>query len=356
MASIAFNDTVARGKHMLLAVVGTTPQVVSETLYGLMVQRKIQIDEIFVVTTTEGMEKLMAYPRLEDEIGRLCNHYKIKKPLFNVDGNVILAKEESVELHDIRSDRENRLIPNIVCDLVRNKAEDPHATLHCSLAGGRKTMSVAMAFALSLFGRKRDKLYHVLVTKEFEESKKYFPETPDEERQVVLSEVPYIRLREKLPLLKEHPRATFSELAELAQEEIDDLQAIPQLHFDKENCVVEIGEKRIKLQPFDFAFYLFIAKQKKPVPGGKRFSEKNWQELEKIYEDLHPYDGHRERIKKTIEGKDREQRLTKSASNIRRIFRQELGQHLARFYFIESVGGYGKLQYQISLDRRKMRF
>jgi CRISPR-associated protein (TIGR02584 family) len=345
-----------RGSHILFAVTGMTPQVVTETLYALMVQRKLQINEIYVVTTAEGKEKLLSPPSLGHEIIRLCEHYQMIKPSFDPETHVIVAKEESIELHDIRSDRDNKLIPNIICDFVRKKTQDRNTVLHCSLAGGRKTMSVAMAFALSLFGRKHDKLYHVLVSDELEKSKKYFPETLQEEQQIVLSEVPYISLREKLPLLREHPEATFSELVEIAQEGIDELEAIPRLIFDKSNCSVHIGEKKIKLQPFDFAFYLFVAKQKQPVLVGKSFSQKDQEELRRIYISLSPPVGNKERIMKTISGVERAQRLTKSASNVRRILRKELGPKLAPYYEIQSSGEYGKIRYHIELDKSKMQY
>ncbi|MGC8653944.1 MAG: CRISPR-associated ring nuclease, partial [Candidatus Kryptoniota bacterium] len=95
-----------------------TPQVVTETLYALMVQHRVQINEVYVVTTMGGKEKLLSDPSLDDEIRRLYSKYGLTGPSFDPDKHIIIAKEESVELHDIRSDKENKLIPNMICDLV----------------------------------------------------------------------------------------------------------------------------------------------------------------------------------------------------------------------------------------------
>ena len=340
-------------RNILIAVTGITPQVVTETLYSLMAQKNIRIHEIYIVTTADGKEKILSEPTLHSEIKRMCIQYNLQEPAFDPATHIITAKEETVELYDIRSDRENQLMPNIICDFVRKKSQNSNVVLHCSLAGGRKTMSVAMAFALSLFGRRNDKLYHVLVSKEFEQSKKYFPEHKDEEKQIILSEIPYIRLREKLPLLKEHPTATFSELVELAQEGIDELETLPHIVFDKETYSVTVGEKKIKFQPFDFAFYLFIAKQKRPVLGGKQFSDENWEKLKNLYWQISPTK-HRERVSKTIDEKG-EQRLTKSACNIRRIMERELGKQKAQLYAVQCNGEYGKICYEIPLDKSKIK-
>ena len=44
--------------NILIAVSGSTPQILTETLYNLVVQRKIPIDEIYVLTTTHGQAKM----------------------------------------------------------------------------------------------------------------------------------------------------------------------------------------------------------------------------------------------------------------------------------------------------------
>ena len=46
-------------KHKLVAVVGNTPQVMTETFWALHIQRRhVPIDEVYVITTTVGQRNL----------------------------------------------------------------------------------------------------------------------------------------------------------------------------------------------------------------------------------------------------------------------------------------------------------
>lgn len=345
-------------KHILLALTGKTPQVVTETLFGLMIQRRIPIQEVYLATTLEGKRAVLGQlqtPSLKEEIRRLCASRNVKEPIFDLEKSVLVAQEESVELPDIRSDRENRLFPNMITDIIRRLTADERTTLHCSLAGGRKTMSVAMAFALSLFGRQQDKLYHVLVSDRLEASKKFFPETPEEERELTLSEVPYVRMREKLSLLRDHPHASFAQLVETAQMAINDMMYLPDLVIDRANRTLIIGDKQIRLRPLEFAFYLFCAMQKRPVLAGKRFSDEKWKKFLSLYERHSPSYGHRERVRKTVSGNEREKLLTKCFSTIRRVLTERLGKELASHYAVSNMGQYGETRYTIGLERAKIK-
>lgn len=350
-------ETMDRTRHLLIAVTGKTPQVITESAFALMVQRRIPIEAIQIITTAEGRRVIggeEGLPPLKDELHRMCACYNLPVPEFDPATSVIVAREESVELHDIRSDRENVLFPNVVTDLIRRKTAEPGTVLHCSIAGGRKTMSVAMAFALSLFGRKKDTLYHVLAPPSFEQSRKFFPETEEESHQIVMAEIPYVRLREKLPMLKDYPHASFSQLVGLAQGVIDEMAYLPKLIFHRQERAVTIGEYRLRLRPFDFAFYLFCAKARRPIPAGKRFPESHWKKLLRLYNSLAPSAGQRERVRKTATGLDRDRLLTKSASTIRRVLTDTLGPGLARYYMITGSGQYGDIRYAILLDRAKI--
>ncbi len=334
-----------------------TPQVVTETLFALAKYRGVAISELCIITTAEGKNALLGaqgFPPMQEEIHRMCSRWNMREPFFDQSKAVLVASEETVELHDVRTDRENRLFPNLITDVVRQYTADSNTVLHCSIAGGRKTMSVAMAFALSLFGRQDDRLYHVVVSKEFEQSRKFFPATDEEASQIVLAEMPYVRLREKLPLLRDYPRASFSNLVSLAQGVVDEMMYLPSLVFDRATCSVIIGEHRIPLRPFDFAFYLFCARATKPVPAGKHFSEKDREKLWRLYERLAPSYGHRERVRKSLFGAQRDALLTKSASTIRRVLAQALGKEMARQYQVSSIGQYGDVRYTILLERTKI--
>lgn len=195
-------------KNILVCVTGLTPQVVTEALFCLSKQReKISVDEVYVLTTSKGRDVIagkkvtvgkgrsLQLPALSLEIDRMCNKYKFKRPKFDSTGeHVKVATELSIELNDIRDDHHNKLFPNTVCRFLNELSKDNDNIVHCLISGGRKSMSVDLAFGLSLFGRENDRLWHVLthVDQEFQH---FFPEKKSQEKDLMLSEIPYVRLR-----------------------------------------------------------------------------------------------------------------------------------------------------------------
>jgi CRISPR-associated protein (TIGR02584 family) len=200
-------------------VSGSTPQIITETIYAFsQKQPVVQPDEIYIITTSHGRKRientLLEIPTLQ----QLMQEYGLR-PVELTDSSFILIRDDDGnEIDDIRSEQDNGLTGDVIAALVRRLAEDPARRLHCCLAGGRKTMSFYLGAALPLFGRPWDKLYHVLVTPEFESRPEFFykpkkgrvieQKMPDgsvrrlntDDAEIVLAELPFIRLREKLDL------------------------------------------------------------------------------------------------------------------------------------------------------------
>jgi len=260
-------------KNILICVSGLTPQIVTETLFCLAVKQKTPVDEIYVLTTKRGREVILgkdthlATPKtsLRTEIENLCKKYKIKKPIFEEnDKHIIVAKEESVELSDIRTDKDNILFPNKVCEFVRNKSSDPDTTLYCSITGGRKSMSVHIANALSIFAREQDKLLHVL-TKEEHEFKGFYPMNKKEAEDLELSEIPFVRLRSLLAAdIKQEKllKLSFDEIVEHTQNQLKLLAPSNKLILDIERREIRYGNDKISLEPLEFLFYYFFVDSK----------------------------------------------------------------------------------------------
>ncbi len=343
-------------KLVFIGIVGMSPQVITETLYALMVQQKKTVSEIVLLTTAEGKAKLVELDFVS-QLKSMCKAYNLECPKFELEKDVLVAKEETVELSDIRTDRDNQLFPNMIMDLIRNKTNDNNTRLHCSIAGGRKTMSIAMAYALSLFGRKDDKLSHVLVSKEFENSKKFYPENKSEDKQIVLANVPFVRLREKLPLLKEYPRATYTEFVSLTQQEINNMVVLPQLIVDRSNHTIEIAGKKITLPPFNFAVYNFFLEKGTFVRGEKYLNQKDAELLWKIYNQYAVSKGHIEKAKATWFKNQRVEIgvLVKSISQIKRRMRSTFTDFpWIDNYIISTRGTYGVKEYGILIEKSKI--
>lgn len=259
--------------NILICVTGLTPQIVTETLYCLSVQKKIKIDKLFILTTKRGRDVILGIDKspntpkipLRNEIEKLCSTYKINPPVFeNNDEHIIVAKEESLELSDVRTDKHNVLFPNKVCEFIRKLSLNPDNILHCSISGGRKTMSVHLATALSLFGREKDKLYHVLTSEE-NEFKGFFPVNKREDRELELTEIPFVRLRSMISA--QIPTARFSkmkydQIVSFTQTQLKKTSSKKVLQLITETKELKFDYNTIRLEPLEFALYWFFAESK----------------------------------------------------------------------------------------------
>ena len=143
-------------EHKLIAVVGNTPQVMTETLWALRVQCSVPIDEVFVMTTTMG--KATCQQRLLDEgrFEKMLVDYDIDpKVKFDADHDHIrvFKDAEGNFLDDIRTSEENRLARDQLFRWIEDWTQKDHVALHCSLAGGRKSMGYLLGAAIQFFGR-----------------------------------------------------------------------------------------------------------------------------------------------------------------------------------------------------------
>jgi len=253
-------------KNILIAVSGLTPQIITESLYCLTIKEKKKIDSIYIITTTRGRDVLLGKDKfsttvstsLKSEIAKMCHRYKIPVPLFeNNSKHIIVAKEESTELKDIRSDKHNRLFPNKVAEFIKNKTSDADTTLHCLISGGRKSMSVHIAFALSLFGRQNDRLLHILTSEE-NEFKGFYPDTKKEAKALELSEIPFVRLRSVIGndfKNKKIMSQKFVDIVKYTQKQVK-LFTSDKKMFLAINCRELIYDSnRIHLEPLEFAIY-----------------------------------------------------------------------------------------------------
>ena len=264
-------------KHVLISVVGLSPQVITETLYcyWCLASPPIPITEVFALTTLRGKQALE--DTLLGDNGKLkslCNDYNL--PPIHLDlANVYLLKGASGQpLEDISSVIDNEALADQIFAFVRKLATSTDICLHASIAGGRKTMGLYIGLAMQFYGRPGDTLSHVLVNPELENQEFFYPPpngvdvvlndgrtiSADEIR-LELAEIPLLLLREKIPFLKEHTNAGYTELIEIAQREYNALQAISPVIVNTFSCCLKIGEVTINLTPLELALYLFFARR-----------------------------------------------------------------------------------------------
>jgi CRISPR-associated protein (TIGR02584 family) len=259
-------------KEIFIFIAGSTPQVITETIYSLAVSAPpVLPDEIYIITTAKGREIIENSLIKKSILKNLCDEYKIPSVSLNKNSFIIPVGASNMELDDIRNSDENELMGDIITSFIKDKTADISNRLHCSIAGGRKTMSFYLGAALQLFGRPWDKLYHVLVSAEFELNPDFFYK-PKKDRAIncgqkqistknaciTLAELPFIRLRDKLSL----EGAGFKELVAEGQKEIDTALMQPQLTVRLRQCSVQIGGETIRLTPQHMAIYTAYLKSK----------------------------------------------------------------------------------------------
>jgi len=256
-------------KNILICITGLTPQIVTETLFCLSVKNKIPVNEIYVLTTSRGRDVILGKDKhtstpktpLNKEITAICKKYKIRKPLFaENEKHIIVAKEESVELPDIRTDKDNILFPNKAAEFIREKSSDPENTLYCSITGGRKSMSVHLANAISLFARPQDKLLHVL-TKEEHEFKGFYPKSEKEIEDLEISEIPFVRLRSLLSSEMKDTKLLkykFDKIVKVTQRRLKVLSNPKKLIIDIEKRELRYANESLTLEPMEFLFYYYF--------------------------------------------------------------------------------------------------
>jgi len=204
-------------KRILLAVSGMSPQIVTETLYSLAIAQEEAFipTEIHLITTQAGAKKAklqLLHPKT-GMFHALCNDYQLSNIEFSEKNIYVIEDTQGNKLEDIKTPAQNEVAADFITDIVRRLTQDNDAALHVSIAGGRKTMGYYLGYALSLYGRVQDRLSHVLVTDLYEGLKEFFYPTPEshviydrndnaldtQEAEVMLAEIPFVRLREGLP-------------------------------------------------------------------------------------------------------------------------------------------------------------
>ena len=156
-------------QRILLAVTGLTPQIITETLYALCVNRVPAFvpTRVMLITTAEGAERArltLLHPS-QNHFDRFCQDYGLSGQIqFTAEDIHIIRDHTGLPLSDIRTPADNAATANTIVSLMRQLTQQHDTALHVSIAGGRKTMGFYVGYALSLYGRSQDRLSHVLVT------------------------------------------------------------------------------------------------------------------------------------------------------------------------------------------------
>lgn len=165
-----------RKEHVLITVLGSSPAVITETLYAL--HRKDRFpNKMHVFTTSKGKATLETCSFVE-VLSQFCHEYDRDISLLDNINVHVVKDEQGNELDDIRCDQEQILMADMITGVIRNIVatdQDNNVVIDASIAGGRKSMSFYMGYIFSMFARDVDYLSHVLVDSQYEYSDFMYP-------------------------------------------------------------------------------------------------------------------------------------------------------------------------------------
>lgn len=341
-------------RRILLAVAGLTPQILTETLYALAVEREPPFipTEIHLITTSEGAKRARLSLLSDDPgwLARLRQDYDLPEIRFGIEHIAVLHDAEGEPMTDIRSPEDNLRMANLITARVRELTDDPQSALHVSIAGGRKTMGYYVGYALSLFGRPQDRLSHVLADEPFEASWEFFYPTPyhrviatrdnklvdTREAQVTLAEIPFVRLRDGLPKRLQRGTAEFAEIIAAAQR----AQDAPEVRIDLSRRRIRVAGEILELKPRELAFYSLMARRRlHDMPPARWTTDGMAEQYLSEYRQIHvEASGDYERTETILDNGMTKEFFDEAKSRTNTALEESLGPTLAKPYQIQATG------------------
>jgi CRISPR-associated protein (TIGR02584 family) len=250
---------------------------VTETLYALAVagHPKILPQRVCIITTGDAYGGVVSsLLGRGGAISRLKQEHDLPPSSLKcgIDDIHLIRSGSGRILEDIRSSEDSRAAGESIAGVIKRLHAVPGAELHCSIAGGRKTMGALLALALQLAGKPGDRLYHVLVNEPFEHVPDFFY-PPSVRRfyshagkridsgmaRIDLAEIPLVRLgtvAESLGLAE----ADLAKRAERIEEAMQEGIRPVYLSLDTLRRTVRINEAEMRLPPQEFALYALYAR------------------------------------------------------------------------------------------------
>ncbi|PSW96633.1 CRISPR-associated ring nuclease Csm6 [Photobacterium iliopiscarium] len=264
-------------KEILISVMGTSPQVLTETLYALFTQGKVFPDEVYVITSENAKQKLVKHLIDDQQLNKLFAEYDMPYIEFN-QSHILLMKDGSGEpIFNGKREEDQNYIADSIMKIIASFTQQQDTRIHASIAGGRKSMSFYMGNAMSLLGREQDILSHVFISEEFEFCDQFFFPTKQDnyieikkdnhtfnlntrDAEVILAEIPFVRMRHLIDgnLLQKIDQTSFSKT-------VASINALNRCGFtlvmnDKAKTL-SVNGVDIKLTPKEYSYYLWLSVQ-----------------------------------------------------------------------------------------------
>ena len=281
---------------MLIAGVGLSPAVLTNTVWALAHEEEPVVpDEIVVITTITGnsciREQLLhseawwhMHALLEAE------GLDVKDKLsFGASDTIRVIGDGRRDYDDIATPEENDVAADFILKTIRQYTEDPGTRVIVSIAGGRKSMSALLMSCMSLLGRSQDRVCHVLVNEPYERRMDppfLFPEKgvvhelngkkyPSEKAKPQLSDIPFVRVRGWYEKDFKSVPPSYMQLVKKVQGIAPKPANFPKVVMNASKGLLKVGNTPVKLNPSEFALtYLMLTRlREERLPG-------SWYDLE----------------------------------------------------------------------------
>ena len=275
-------------KTVLVVGMGTSPAVMTETVWALAHQSDPVVpDEIVVITTKSGKDALRA--AIMSGAPSVWNRLKtaLAKEKIAIDGKLVfgdtsirvIPDADGNEASDLRTGADNLRAADFMLGELRKYTADSANTVLCSIAGGRKTMSALLFSCTSLLGREEDKVYHVLIPPEYECGMNppfFFPEKGKKHELlsrgqstgkhvastkigIELFEVPFVRMRGWYQDKFKTELPSYKSLISKVQSVAPPAVVYPEIEIDAWNGWVKVNGVDVKMSRACFAMLLLLA-------------------------------------------------------------------------------------------------
>ncbi len=264
-------------KVVLITVVGMSPAVVTETIWGLHIEHPDLVpDEVKVCTTRTGWEKLESMLLKQKEkmsVWKMLEHKLRKKIKLS---KYIFEDDQGCELIDIVTSTDQNLVADQLLRVIRSykNPELEICRLVASIAGGRKSMSALMYAAMCLGASSDDIITHVLADEKVTSCTEFF--FPEQEKQqlinrtgedftaaqvkIDLAEIPFVPLVSLVKGADFETGGSFSRLMGRAREHITQLYPEDvKIRISTSDCKVIINGESLELPPRQYMLMAIMA-------------------------------------------------------------------------------------------------
>jgi CRISPR-associated protein (TIGR02584 family) len=195
-------ERISAPRKILIAAVGNSPSILTETVWALANQEQPWIPEqVVMVTTRTGKEISERILLRQGGWDLLCKALSSRTDqlAFGSQDSIRVIGDGRKDFDDIRTPEESAVTADFLLGVLRQYTEQPETEIVASIAGGRKTMSALMLACMSLLGRTQDRVCHVLVHDRFIAGHPdfLFPRNVKELKAsgLQLCDIPFVRVR-----------------------------------------------------------------------------------------------------------------------------------------------------------------